>query len=78
MAKKKEETVDIDELRKKMIPILKVAIIGPQRVGKTSFVNQFVNNCFETYYEETENDLRRYQKVYDLNQNPTDPQYVLF
>ena len=29
MAKKKEETVDIDELRKKMIPILKVAIIGP-------------------------------------------------
>ena len=39
MAKKKEETVDIDELRKKMIPIIKVAIIGPQRVGKTSFVN---------------------------------------
>ncbi|KAM3135649.1 hypothetical protein pb186bvf_012320 [Paramecium bursaria] len=78
MAKKKEETVDIDELRKKMIPILKVAIIGPQRVGKTSFVNQFVNNCFEPYYEETENDLRRYKKVYDLNQNPTDPQYVLF
>jgi GTPase SAR1 family protein len=43
-----------DDLRKKLIPIFRVAVIGAASVGKTSIINSFVNNSFSPIYEETE------------------------
>lgn len=67
-----------DDLRKKILPIYRIAVLGAKGVGKTSFINTFVNNSFDPLYEETENDIRKYRRVYDINKNPTEPQYVLF
>lgn len=67
-----------DDLRKKVIPIFRIAVLGSAKVGKTSIIKSFVNNSFDTDYEETENDLRKYRKVYDINHNLFDPQYILF
>ena len=47
-------------------------------MGKTSIVNTFVNNCFDPMYDETEEDIRKYYKTHDIDQNPTDPRFVLF
>lgn len=44
--------------KKKEIPIYRIAVLGMLSVGKTSIVSQFVNNNFETQYEETCNDIR--------------------
>lgn len=61
-----------------VLPIYRVAVLGPKEVGKTSIINQFVNNSFDSIYEETENDIRNYKKVHDLNANPKDPLYAVF
>ncbi|CAD8051843.1 unnamed protein product [Paramecium primaurelia] len=75
---KKSNDVDVEALKKKVLPIIRIAVLGPKGVGKTAIVNQFVNNSFEPQYEETDDDIRRYKKVHDLNCSPTDPQYVVF
>ena len=62
-----------DDLRKKLIPIFRIAVLGPSKVGKTSIIKSFVDNSFDTNYEETESDLRKYRKVYDINHNLFDP-----
>ena len=67
-----------DDLRKKLLPMFRIAVVGAKGVGKTSLINSFVNNSFEPTYEETENDIRRYRKVYDINKNPSDPQFIIF
>jgi GTPase SAR1 family protein len=63
----------MDDLRKKIVPMFRIAVLGPKGVGKTSVINSFVNNSFEPLYEETENDIRKYRRVYDINRNPLDP-----
>jgi GTPase SAR1 family protein len=67
-----------DDLRKQVIPIFRIAVLGPKGVGKTSIIKSFVDNSFDAIYEETESDLRKYRKVYDINHNLLDPQYILF
>ena len=67
-----------DDLRKQVIPIFRIVVLGPKRVGKTSIIKSFVYNAFDSAYEETESDLRKYRKVYDINHNLQDPQYILF
>jgi len=48
----------MDTKKKKEIPIYRIAVLGMMSVGKTSIVSQFVNNNFETQYEETCKDIR--------------------
>lgn len=36
---KKNNDVDVEALRKKILPIIRIAILGPKGVGKTSIVN---------------------------------------
>lgn len=67
-----------DDLRRKILPIYRIAVLGAQGVGKTSFINTFVNNSFDPLYEETENDIRRYRRSYDINKSPTEPLYIMF
>jgi len=67
-----------DDLRKKTIPIYRIAVLGAKGVGKTSIIKSFVNNAFDPLYEETDNDIRKYRRVYDINKKPSDPSYVLF
>lgn len=74
----KSKRIDIEDLRKKMHPVFRIAVLGPKGVGKTSLISSFVNNSFETQYEETENDIRKYRKVYDINRNLEQPQYIIF
>jgi GTPase SAR1 family protein len=33
-----------EDLRKKTIPIYRIAVLGARGVGKTSIINSFVNN----------------------------------
>jgi GTPase SAR1 family protein len=39
MAKKNNNNVDVEDLKKKILPIIRIAILGPKGVGKTSIVN---------------------------------------
>lgn len=48
----------MDPKKKKEIPIYRIAVLGMMGVGKTSIVTQFVNNSFESQYEETCKDIR--------------------
>lgn len=48
----------MDSKKKKDIPIYRVAVLGMMSVGKTSIVSQFVNNNFDSQYEETCKDIR--------------------
>lgn len=70
--------MDVDELKKKIMPIYRIIVLGAKQVGKTSLINQFVNNSFDAFYESTENDIRRYIKVHDLSRGEGDASYVMF
>lgn len=48
----------MDSKKKKEIPIYRVAVLGMMSVGKTSIVSQFVNNNYESQYDETCKDIR--------------------
>lgn len=61
------------DLRKRTLPIYRIAVLGARGVGKTSLINAFVNNSFSKIYEETETDIRRFRRVYDINKKATDP-----
>ena len=41
-------------------PTIRITFIGPWYVGKTSLINQIVNNCFLTHYYATSN-LEKYK-----------------
>ena len=36
---KKSNDVDVEALKKKVLPIIRIAVLGPKGVGKTSIVN---------------------------------------
>lgn len=76
--KQNNKDIDVEEMKKKIMPIYRVAVLGPKGVGKTAIVNQFVNNTFDLLYEETDNDIRKYKKVHDIAQNARDPQYIVY
>jgi GTPase SAR1 family protein len=44
--------------KNKSIPIYRLAVLGMMSVGKTSIISRFVNNNFESQYEETNDDIR--------------------
>ena len=67
-----------NNLRKKTLPIYRIAILGARSVGKTQIINSFVNNCFDPIYEETDTDIRKYRKIFDINRNEKDPQFIIF
>lgn len=68
----------MEELLNKTTPIYRIAVLGSNGVGKTSIVNSFVNNTFDTFYEESEADIRRYLRTFDISRKETDPHYVMF
>jgi len=68
----------MDELLEKTIPIYRLAVLGAKGVGKTSIVNAFVNNTFDHMYEDTEPDIRRYIRTFDIQRRETNPTYIMF
>jgi GTPase SAR1 family protein len=44
--------------KNKTIPTYKIVMLGASTVGKSSMVNQFVNNFFDALNEETNDDFR--------------------
>jgi GTPase SAR1 family protein len=68
----------MDELLRKTIPIYRIAVLGSKGVGKTSIVSNFTSNQFDPTYQETENDIRKYLRTYDIARNPIEPHYVMF
>lgn len=70
--------IDANEVRKFTLPIYRIAVLGAKKVGKTSIINSFVNNSFDPIYEETDTDIRKYRRVYDLNRGESTPLYVVF
>jgi GTPase SAR1 and related small G proteins len=48
----------MDKDKNKTIPTYKIVMLGASTVGKTSMVNQFVNNYFDALNEETNDDFR--------------------
>ena len=61
----------------KRTPIYRIAVLGMSQVGKTSIVNQLVNNFTSILQSETDNDLRMYRKLIDLNHSAEDPQFIV-
>jgi GTPase SAR1 family protein len=47
-----------DKEKNKPIPTYKIVMLGASTVGKTSMINQFVNNNFDALNEETNDDFR--------------------
>lgn len=60
------------------LPTYKIVLLGACSVGKSCMTNQFVNNYFYMRDEETNDDLREYIKLVNLNKgDPLVPQYCV-
>lgn len=64
-------------MRKKGIPEFNIAVLGVQRVGKSSLIQRFLNNSFSANYQPTPK-IELYTKVFDLKeQKQGDPQLCI-
>jgi GTPase SAR1 family protein len=66
------------------VSVYRLTVLGAMRVGKTCFINQFVNSSFQRFdfdenaYEATVDDCRQYRRVIDLNaQSPDAAEYCV-
>ena len=53
-------------MKNKGIPEFNIAVMGSKGVGKTSYIQRFLNNSYVPSYQPTHN-VAEYTKVFDLN-----------